>query len=157
MGGPGRGRHEGGAAVKAGRLDHLAAWGLAAAFIWAALPKLADPPGFAQTLAGYALLPEAALAPAALLLPWVETCAALALLWPRTRRSAALLAMGLLLVFAVALGTNLAKGRVLDCGCFGRGPTLSREEGLRRMRWALGRDAALLLVALSLVIRRREP
>ena len=136
----------------------LSAWILGGFFLAAAYPKLADPPGFAEALQGYALLPAAALAPLALLLPWVEALAGLALLTGIARRSAALLALALLLVFTGALTLNLARRHPVDCGCFGasRQPK-TPDERLRAMRWDLARDLALVLLALHGVLGRKEP
>jgi uncharacterized membrane protein YphA (DoxX/SURF4 family) len=125
-------------------------------FLAAAWPKLVDPPGFRQTLFHYALLPEGALVPLALTLPWVELVAALALLLPRLRRSAALVLLVLLLAFSGALALNLARGRVVDCGCFGaaQGPRTEAEKR-RDMTWDLARDLVLAVLALALVLPPR--
>jgi putative oxidoreductase len=133
----------------------LSAWILGAVFLAAALPKLADPPGFAQALYAYRLLPQPFLAPLALALPWLEAGLALALLAGLWRRSASLLALLLLLVFAGALSLNLARGNPVDCGCFGAsGAARSAAERLADMRLALARDALLALLALHLLATR---
>lgn len=138
----------------------LSAWLLGAVFLVAALPKLADPPGFAEALHAYRLLPEALLAPVALVMPWLELLLALALLTGLSRRSAALIASTLLLVFMGALALNLARGNPVDCGCFGtHTATRSVAERLGDMRFDLVRDALLALLA-GLVLggpRRKAP
>lgn len=126
----------------------LAAWLLGAAFLAAALPKIADPPGFAETIHAYALVPAAFLAPMALVLPWLEGLLALALLSGVARRSAALLASVLLIVFMGALALDLWRGHPVDCGCFGATTAVrTAEERLMSMRWDLLRDACLLLLS----------
>ena len=126
----------------------IAAWILGAVFLAAALPKIFDPPGFAEVLHAYRLLPDAALSPLALTLPWLELWIALALISGFARRSAALIALGLLLVFMGALALNLARGNPVDCGCFGASPVLrSVAERLGSMRLDLLRDALLALIA----------
>jgi uncharacterized membrane protein YphA (DoxX/SURF4 family) len=129
----------------------LSAWILGLTFLAAAWPKVADPPAFAQALHAYRLLPDAALAPLALLLPWLEGILALALISGLARRSAALAALVLLAVFAGALALNLARGNPVDCGCFGAAKPRSAEERLGDMRLAIGRDLLLALFALHLV------
>ena len=41
-------------------------------FLAAALPKIADPPGFAKAIWAYGLFPPWSINPLALLLPWLE-------------------------------------------------------------------------------------
>lgn len=131
----------------------LGAWLLGAVFLAAALPKIADPPGFAEALHAYRLLPDAMLAPLALFLPWLELLAALALITGPARRSAALIALTLLAVFMGALTINLARGNPVDCGCFGASPVVrSVAERLRDMRLDLLRDALLALIALPVLL-----
>lgn len=122
---------------------------LGLAFIAAALPKISDPPGFAKAIWAYELFPAWSLNPLALLLPWLELVCGLALclgFWPR---AAALWVSGLLVAFMVALSINLARRHPVDCGCFGATAHRTEAERLEDMRWALARDAGLLLLALQ--------
>lgn len=137
-------------------LPRFAAWALGFVFLAAALPKLADPPGFAQALHGFDLLPEKLLAPLALTLPWLELWMSLALLAGVARRSAALLALSLLLTFSGALGWNLIQGHAVDCGCFGSGASKSTEERFRDMKLGLSRNLILGLLAMYCLVRKRE-
>lgn len=126
----------------------LCAWILGAVFLAAAWPKIADPPGFAEALHAYHLLPGAALAPVALILPWLEALLALALISGFMRRSAALLALVLLVIFMSALAINLARSLPVGCGCFGTHPVLrSIPERLADMRLDLVRDTLFALLA----------
>jgi hypothetical protein len=134
----------------------LSAWSLAGVLLYAAVPKLTDPPGFAQNLHAYDLLPTALLAPAALVLPWLELWVGLGLLLRRTRHSAALLSLGLMLVFLGALGSNLAKGNAMDCGCFGTSSPKTRDERLFAMKLAMLRNGVLALLALHLLTASRR-
>ena len=132
--------------------QRLCAWALGAAFLAAAAPKLLDPPGFAEAIHAYRLVPEALPAPMALVLPWVELLAALALITGFLRRSAAWTVLALLLVFITALGLDLARGIPVDCGCFGGSHAArSAAERLGSMRLDLLRDALLALLALPLL------
>ncbi len=116
-------------------------------FIAAALPKIADPPGFAKAIWAYALFPPWSLNPLALLLPWLELLCGLALCLGRWVRAAALWSSALLLSFSLALTVNLARHHPIDCGCFGSAPHGSEAGRLVDMRWALLRDIGLLLLA----------
>lgn len=67
-------------------------------------------------IANYRLLPQPAVRPVALLLPWAEGAIGLALL--AGERVAAVAAMLLLLLFAGAMSANIRRGRShIDCGC----------------------------------------
>jgi len=126
---------------------------LAVVMIWAAVSKLGDPPGFAQTIFAYGLLPMALIAPLALALPWLEALTALGLLLGVARRSAAALILALMLAFMGGLGFNLAKGNPVDCGCFGASKAQrTREQRLFDMKMAMLRDLGLALLALHTLL-----
>ncbi len=73
---------------------------------------------FAAQLQAYALLPDALVTAVARVLPWLELAIAFALLLPILRNAGALAGSMLLLVYAVAMGINLLRGRRdIDCGC----------------------------------------
>lgn len=132
---------------------------LAAVMLMAAIPKLMDPPGFAQAVYAYGLLPVALVAPLALTLPWLEALTALGLVLGVARRSAAALILFLMVVFMGGLGFNLAKGNPVDCGCFGASKVQrTRDQRLFDMKLAMLRDLGLALLALhSLVAPERKP
>ncbi|MDE3244711.1 MAG: DoxX family membrane protein [Acidobacteriota bacterium] len=132
---------------------------LAAVMLMAAIPKLMDPPGFAQAVFAYGLLPMALVAPLALTLPWLEALTALGLVLGVARRSAAALILFLMVVFMGGLGFNLAKGNPVDCGCFGASKVQkTRDQRLFDMKLAMLRDLGLALLALhSLVAPERKP
>lgn len=92
---------------------------LAAVFIGAAIPKLLDPASFAADIDNYRMLPESLVGLAALFMPAFELILGLALLWPRYRQGAALMATALLVVFAGAMAQARVRGIDLSCGCFG--------------------------------------
>jgi putative oxidoreductase len=132
---------------------------LGAIFVAAALPKLADPPGFAKAIWAYQLAPGWLVHPAALTLPWLELICGLALCLGRWTRAAAGTLAALLLVFLGALSINLARHHPVDCGCFQtRSGTRSADERLADMRWAIQRDLGLLALAAQVLAAgsRRE-
>ena len=90
-----------------------------AVLILASLGKLTDPRTFADALAAYVLLPAAAVAPVAVVLPWIELTAGLALLAGIPARSAGLVAAVLAVGYVVATASALARGLSISCGCFG--------------------------------------
>jgi Methylamine utilisation protein MauE len=92
---------------------------LAVLFAAAGLSKLWHPAAYRTAIAAYALLPAPVVAPAAILLAAAEVAAAVLLLWPAGAVIGAALLWALLLLFSVAIGINLRRGRTdIDCGCW---------------------------------------
>lgn len=74
---------------------------------------------FVSDLANYRLLPVPVVVPVASLLPWIElTVGVLAVALP-DNRIALWGSSALLVVFAAGMSINLARGRVISCGCRG--------------------------------------
>lgn len=95
---------------------------LAVILLVAASHKLRVPRQFTRQLEAYELLPQKLTAPVARVLPVVEGVIAVALLVPVLRQIAAMAAAALLLLYALAIGINLWRGkRDIDCGCGGPG------------------------------------
>ena len=106
----------------------------------AAWHKLRDLAAFRAALAGYRLLPERAIALAAILFVAAELVTAGALLFSA---SAGYAAAALLVLYSLAIGVNLARGRrEIDCGCFGPAARQPLSPAL------LVRNAALVALAL---------
>ena len=100
----------------------LARLALAAVFLAAAAPKLADPQSFAAAVYRYQLLPDVLVNLFALAHAWLELVVAVALLLPRWRRAAAALIVLLLSAGALGLAVNLLRGVDVACGCFSLDP-----------------------------------
>jgi uncharacterized membrane protein YphA (DoxX/SURF4 family) len=136
---------------------------LGAVFVAAALPKLADPPGFAEAIWNYQLAPAWLIHPAALALPWLELLCGLALCLGVWVRPATAWLGTLLLVFLAALSINLARNHPVDCGCFHtQASARSAEDRVADMRWAVLRDLGLLALAAQILAagayrRKEEP
>lgn len=120
---------------------------LGAIFVIAAIPKIADPPSFAHMIYNYRLVPASLINLSALVMPWVELLAGLALIlgvW----KSAARTVVGILLaVFIIAISINLARDNAIDCGCFNvadRGKT--HEQRIFDMKVDVIRDLGMLLM-----------
>lgn len=107
-----------------------------------AVHKLRDRGGFRDAVAGYDLLPAAALPAAVRALPALELAAAAMLVVTTTARPGAGLAAFLLALYTVAIALSLARGRRdLACGCGGPAGELSVSPAL------LVRNGILLAVA----------
>ncbi|HJW43968.1 MAG TPA: MauE/DoxX family redox-associated membrane protein [Geothrix sp.] len=125
-------------------------------FLLAALPKIADPPGFAKAIWAYELVPAWGLNLLALGLPWLECFAALALVLGFWVRAAALWAGLMLIAFTAALTLNLARRHPVDCGCFGQAAPKTEAARLADMRWAVLRDLGLLLLVAQVLAAGRQ-
>jgi hypothetical protein len=113
---------------------------LAAVFAVAGAAKLADRDDARRTLRGFEV-PVALVAPLALLLPVAELATAGALLAAPTIVAGAVGAIALLTAFSAAIAVAIARGRQVECGCFGR---LYATMVSRR---TLARNGALLALA----------
>ena len=81
-----------------------------------------QPENFARTIDAFNLLPQILILPTAIILPWVEFFTGLSLLLGFKTRLSACICLGLLCLFAIALGINIARGiNDIPCGCFGSG------------------------------------
>jgi uncharacterized membrane protein YphA (DoxX/SURF4 family) len=94
---------------------------LAFTLLAAAVPKFYALDRFEAALSAYRLLPIAAVRPLARLIPWLEVVAGIGLVAGVALPVTASLAGALFFAFAIAIATNLVRGREIDCGCGGRG------------------------------------
>jgi putative oxidoreductase len=121
-------------------------------FVAAALPKLVDPPSFAHMIYNYRLVPGAFVNLMALVMPWLELLAGLALIFNIWTRASAALIGALLLVFVVAISLNLARGNAIDCGCFDvSAANKTVAERLAAMRLDVLRDLGMLLMVAQIL------
>lgn len=102
-------------------LDLLFRLALSATLLAAAVPKLARPRSFFLTVVSYEVLPLGLAAPFALAAPVAEFVIAVALALGVAQRPTGIAAAFLFLSFTIAVAVNVARGRVVDCGCFGTG------------------------------------
>lgn len=104
-------------------VSHLCALGVAGFFLYAAATKVYyDQRQFAIEISNYRILPTEFVNLPAIILPWIEMGAALALLAPFSRRAGAILIGGMLLAFIAAISYSaLYLGLKIECGCTGKG------------------------------------
>lgn len=88
-------------------------------FLISGLAKIADPVRFLLTLREFQLLPRALESFFAVYLPWLELVLGLCMVLGILHRTAALLIAGLNGFFIIAIGSVMARGIEVDCGCFG--------------------------------------
>jgi putative oxidoreductase len=93
--------------------------GVGLVMLAAALGKIGDPAAFSSQIHHYHLMPIGAENLLAIALPWIELLAGLALVLGVHARSGAWLSAALMIVFTLAVGTAVARGLDIECGCFG--------------------------------------
>jgi uncharacterized membrane protein YphA (DoxX/SURF4 family) len=99
-------------------IELVARWFLGATFIYASYSKILAPAVFAKIVYGYDLFPGALINLIAIIIPFVELVAGLALIIGFYPRSTALVINAMLLVFIISLSINIIRGHEFDCGCF---------------------------------------
>ena len=119
------------------------------AFVVAGALKIADPAKFALDVSHYRLVPQALVNLVAILVPWIEVTAGSLVLAGIWLRAAALVITSLTVMFFAVIGSALARGLNIECGCFG---TLGgKHVGLVN----LAIDSTLFLLA-ALLARRSQ-
>ncbi|MCG0998369.1 MauE/DoxX family redox-associated membrane protein [Acetobacter persici] len=99
-------------------LGALGSGAFGALFLFTGIGKATDSARFASDIAAYRLLPLDAAFPAAYAIIVTETLLGLWLFSGAVTAVAGVVSAALLLVFAVAMGVNVARGRThLSCGC----------------------------------------
>ncbi len=122
---------------------------LAAIFIYAAVGKILKPSDFADSVAGFRLLPVPTVNVFAIVMPWVEVLCGLSLITGVFLRSGGILLAGLNIVFIAAAASAMARGLSIECGCF----TLSHAGDT--VGWSLiARDVGFILLCLPIVLHR---
>ncbi len=116
----------------------------------ACIPKLAAPAAFADAVARYRILPPRAARLAGRGIPICEAALAAGLILGVAERWCAAASAVLLLAFAVAIATNLLRGRAIECACGARPGD--------RISWRLAcRDVLLAGVAVAVAARAPHP
>jgi putative oxidoreductase len=121
--------------------------GVGALFVYAGAIKLGDPLALADTAAVFGIVPNFAIATFALALPTFEIAAGMLLITGWHRRVGALAIAVAIAAYIVAIGSALARGITIDCGCFGVGPATRGQ-----MWWDLARDIAILIAAVTIYL-----
>jgi putative oxidoreductase len=115
-------------------------------FFASALPKLRHPKGFVLTVVEYRVLPYSLSRLYGRVVPPLEALVALLLIGGVAMRAAALVAALLLASYIIAVGVNVARGRDLDCHCFG-------ETARRTVGWGLlAQDAAFFAASIGIAM-----
>ncbi len=128
----------------------LVCMGLGVTLVWASYHKVTDPPDFAKIIYNYKMFPPSLIHVLAILFPWFELVAGVALIIGIGRRGGALISIVFFTTFIIALSYNLARECPTICGCFSTheaGQSLTVEEKFWEMKKEIMLDIGL--VALS--------
>lgn len=125
---------------------------LGVVFLWACVHKIADPGAFALDVATYQFLPLALVNLFALVVPWAELVVGVMIVVGFRTRAAALLIVGLMLAFMVALGWALYLDLDMSCGCFASSAEADPISSMTMLR-----DAGWLALGLYVLVFDRRP
>jgi len=112
-------------------------------FVYAGITKIQNPQAFADSIATFQMLPPQVTNIVTLGLPPFEVLIGLMLIAGWHVRASSLAVIGLSVVFGIALGQAIARGLVVDCGCFGSG-----EPSILKTWASFGRAVILLICSL---------
>ena len=90
---------------------------LGAMFIYASMDKINDPRTFSGDIRAYQIVPFGFENFLAIILPWLELLTGLGLVIGVMVEGAALISMGLLVVFIIAISSAILRGFNIECGC----------------------------------------
>jgi len=124
---------------------------LGGVFVVAALAKIGDSASFALQVHNYRLAPVWSEHLVAIVLPWIELVAGLALVTGLRARAGATVALVLMGVFTLAVAAAWARGLDFECGCFGKA-SASRIGATK-----LAENLLLMMVALLASLRAVRP
>ncbi len=129
---------------------------LAGIYIFAAVPKVLDPWSFTHAIHNFRILPQPWIPPLAVILPPLEALAALAVVTGILYRGGLLCLTLLSFAFAAGIGSAIARGLDIDCGCFGS--LAQSSASLPHLALNVGSTAAgiMLLVWSGLPRKRRR-
>lgn len=137
--------------IHGGVVAHTAHWilrlALAGIYLYAAWEKIIDPLDFSRAIFNYRLLPMEAIVPLALMLPVWEALAGLGLVFGRLYRGSVAGILLMSIVFAAGVGSAIARGLDLSCGCFGSGAESKADWGHIVLNVSTAAAAVWLLLA----------
>jgi uncharacterized membrane protein YphA (DoxX/SURF4 family) len=87
-------------------------------FLYAGISKAGDPEEFIRSVRVYNILPDFITPAFAVGILWIEIYCGALLIAGLFTESAALVIDGMLVVFIIAISINIARGNVMECGCF---------------------------------------
>jgi uncharacterized membrane protein YphA (DoxX/SURF4 family) len=123
-------------------------------FLEASWHKIAHPASFALDVATYQFLPLYWVNLFAIIVPWVEAMTGVLLLLGTRVRAAALLVVGMMMSFVIALAWALHLGLDMSCGCFASQGAVGEDP---ISGWTMLRDGVWLAMGLYVLFGDRDP
>jgi len=105
----------------------------------------------------YQLLPFEVTAIVGYALPILEVAVGLALVTGTFTRLSAIAGGLFMVAFIIAIASVWARGISIDCGCFGQGGEIAKEQAIAQYPWEIARDAGLLLVGAWAAWKPKSP
>ena len=121
---------------------------LAVVFIYAGVGKILNPAAFAEDIDNYSMLPYLLVTIMAAIMPWVEVLCGLLLIFGKWIKGATLLLIAMNFVFIIAIGSALARGLDISCGCFAMS-----DDGIKVGYKRLLEDVVFLVAAVIIYYR----
>jgi uncharacterized membrane protein YphA (DoxX/SURF4 family) len=118
-------------------------------FVYASFYKILEPGTFAKSIWYYHMVPGSLLNLMALVLPWLELVAGLALIFGVYYRGAIIWANLMTALFIVALSSAIVRGISIDCGCF-KAAAATNDSALNALLF----DFGLIILTLQLLFSR---
>ncbi len=125
---------------------------LGVTFVYASYHKILAPAEFAKIVYGYGLFPHETINLIAIIIPFIELISGIALITGICTRSAALIIVGMLLAFIIAISINVIRGHEFDCGCF----SADTPQAFNSAWYTIGRDIILLMLGAYVVMYRLD-
>lgn len=117
---------------------------LGSIFIYASYHKIIAPDEFAKIVYGYDLFPSETINLIAIIIPFVELISGIALIIGIYTRPAAIVIIGMLTAFVIAISINIIRGHEFDCGCFSSDTSQAANTAWQ----TLGRDMIFLMLGI---------
>ena len=112
--------------------------------IYASYHKILAPEEFAKIVYGYGLFPSVTINLIAIIIPFIELVTGIALIIGIYTRPAAIIVIGMLSAFIIAISINIIRGHEFDCGCFSSDTSQAANSAWQ----TLGRDIIFMMLGI---------
>ena len=125
---------------------------LGSIFIYASYHKIIAPDEFAKIVYGYDLFPSETINLIAIIIPFAELISGMALIIGIYTRPAAIILIGMLTAFVIAISINIIRGHEFDCGCF----SSDTSQAVNSAWQTLGRDMIFMMLGIYIFAYGQE-
>ena len=125
---------------------------LGSIFIYASYHKILAPDEFAKIVYGYDLFPSETINLIAIIIPFIELISGIALIIGIYTRPAAIIIIGMLTAFVIAISINIIRRHEFDCGCFSSDASQPANSAWQ----TLGRDIIFMMLGIYIFVYGKE-